>query len=115
MKLPRALPGHWDTVTGHEMALTYAEKGRSNLAMGEMSDLGLANAVFIVSRNDVRLIDYQTAAKERIRWLSVQLALAYGALDAVSAIRATNWNDGDDPEMQAAFEAVDAALAGRSK
>ncbi|MEA3537639.1 MAG: hypothetical protein U9R73_00750 [Pseudomonadota bacterium] len=115
MELPRIIPGHWDTVSGHEMALTYAEKGRSNLAMGGLTDLGLANAVFIVSRNDVRLIDYQTAAKERIRWLSVQLALAYGALEAVGAVRSSNWNEGDDPEMQSAFEAVDAVLAGRSK
>ena len=39
-----------------------------------MSDFALANAVFMADRNDLNLIHYQTAAKERIRWLSLRLA-----------------------------------------
>jgi len=33
------------------------------------------------------------------------------ALRKVSAVRSTNWNDGDDPEMVEAYNAVDAILS----
>ena len=45
-----------------------------------MTDFELANAVFMADRNDLGLIVYQTAAKERIRWLSLRLAEAEAAL-----------------------------------
>ena len=44
-----------------------------------MTDFELANAVFMADRSDLDLIIYQTAAKERIRWLSLRLAAALGA------------------------------------
>jgi len=66
--------GHWDTEEGAEVARDYATKKRSDLAMGDMSDFALANAQYMVSRDDLRLIAFQTAAKERIRWLSARLA-----------------------------------------
>lgn len=75
-ELPETLDGHWDTPGGRDMAQTYAGYSRANLLMGNLSDLALANAVFMAGRDDLDLIHYQTAAKERIRWLSVQLALA---------------------------------------
>ena len=78
--LPHALPGHWATASGWSMAMTYAEKDRADLAMGARSDLMLANDVFLVGRYDLDLIQFQEAAKQRIRWLSVQLAMAEAAL-----------------------------------
>jgi hypothetical protein len=74
--LPAAMPGHWDTLDGCRMANDYADRSREELMMGHLSDLALANAVFMASRDDLDLLAYQTAAKERIRWLSAQLALA---------------------------------------
>ena len=66
--------GHWDTPDGAKMAAEYAGKSRADLTKGDVSDLALANAVFLASRYDLDLIVWQTAAKERIRWLSAQLA-----------------------------------------
>lgn len=74
--LPAEMPGHWDTPEGRMMAANYADQTREQLTKGEMSDLALANRVFLADRNDLDLIVWQTAAKERIRWLSAQLALA---------------------------------------
>jgi hypothetical protein len=73
---PDVLPGHWETPEGREMAAEYASKERADLAMGKETDLGLANLVYMVDRNSLDLIAFQTAAKERIRWLSAQLAIA---------------------------------------
>jgi hypothetical protein len=81
--LPEVLPGHWSTAEGAEMAREYAGKARSYLAMGDVPDLALANAVFLADRYDLQLIRYQQAAKERIRWLSVQLALANARIEAL--------------------------------
>jgi hypothetical protein len=69
-------PGHWDTSEGHEMAVEYAARDRASLMMGDLSDFALANAQFMADRNSIDLIAFQTAAKQRIRWLSVQLAAA---------------------------------------
>lgn len=68
--------GHWDTDEGYAIAEEYALMSRSDLSYGDRSDLAIANAVFLVGRDDLRLINFQTAAKERIRWLSVKLAIA---------------------------------------
>lgn len=80
--LPIDLPGHWSTQEGLYMAAEYAAKDRTDLAMGDRSDLQLANDQFLASRDSLDLIHFQTAAKDRIRWLSVQLALARAELDA---------------------------------
>lgn len=74
--LPVEMPGHWDTLDGCHMASDQISKARTDLCKGDVSDLSLANLVFMASRNDLDLIVWQTAAKERIRWLSAQLALA---------------------------------------
>lgn len=68
--------GHWSTDAGTEMANEYADMSREELAKGQMTDLELANAIYMADRNSLDLIVWQTAAKERIRWLSVQLAIA---------------------------------------
>lgn len=49
---------------------------RAALPKGDMSDDELANRMFIADRNDLDLIVWQTAAKERIRWLSRALIAA---------------------------------------
>lgn len=85
------VPGHWSTDEGTDMANTYAAKTREQLAYGNKTDLELANAIFMVGRGDLDLIGLQTAAKERIRWLSVQLALARRG---VTEIRMTPIADG---------------------
>lgn len=54
-----------------EFTRQYAGQPRS---YADMTDFALANAVFMADRNDLSLIHYQTAAKERIRWLSIRLA-----------------------------------------
>jgi len=76
MKFSGPVQGHWNTPEGTDKANEYAEMSRDDLAMGNMSDLELANAQYLVSRDSISLLSYQTAAKERIRWLSVQLAIA---------------------------------------
>lgn len=80
-KLPAAMPGHWDTPEGHEIAVDYLAKERSALAMGDLSDFHLANKQYLEEINVGPVIIHssigvQTAAKERIRWLSARLAAA---------------------------------------
>jgi hypothetical protein len=72
LDLPDVLPGHWETAEGLDKAREYAAKTRADLALSNRTDLGLANALYLVSGEIV----IQTAAKERMRWLSVHLALA---------------------------------------
>lgn len=80
-KLPPAMPGHWDTDSGHEIAEEYLKKERTSLFMGDLSDFHLANKQYLedISVGTVTFqsaIAVQTAAKERIRWLSAKLAAA---------------------------------------
>jgi hypothetical protein len=82
-ELPCVLPGHWTSPEGREMAGRYATMTRANLLMDDRSDLGLANALYLVSGE----IAIQTAAKERMRWLSVQLALAEARIRTTEAER----------------------------
>lgn len=81
--LPEIAPKHWDTPAGREMAESFAKLDRRGLGMPDLSDFALANAQFMVDRNDLHLTAYQTAAKYRIRWLSVQLLIALRTLDAL--------------------------------
>lgn len=72
----KPVAGHWSTDEGTEMANRYAGMKRADLRMRHMSDLEMANAIYMADRHSLDLIMLQTAAKERIRWLSAQLALA---------------------------------------
>lgn len=79
--LPKAMAGHWETPEGREIAVDYLAKDRGSLCMGNLSDFHLANAQYLedISVGTVTFqsaIGMQTAAKERIRWLSAQLAAA---------------------------------------
>lgn len=75
------MPGHWDTAEGRAIAEDYLKRDRRALCMGDVSDLALANAQYLedISVGTVTFqsaIGMQTAAKERIRWLSAHLAVA---------------------------------------
>lgn len=90
-QLPAAPAGHWDTPEGREMALDYLGKSRASLCMGELSDLHLANKQYLedISVGTVTFqsaIGVQTAAKERIRWLSAHLAAANLANEELLAV-----------------------------
>jgi hypothetical protein len=50
-----------------------------------MSDFELANRQFLAGRFDTDLVAWQTAAKDRIRWLSVKLAQAEAEIERLSA------------------------------
>lgn len=78
--LPTQLEGHWQSEEGHSKALEYVTKKRSDLYKGEVPDLAVASAVYMANRCDLDLIHWQDAAKERIRWLSVQLAITNALL-----------------------------------
>jgi hypothetical protein len=69
-------PGHCDDdAAWAEFSRQYAQKDRHQCG-GPLTDFALANAVFMADRGALDLIMYQTAAKERIRWLSLRLAEA---------------------------------------
>lgn len=73
MTLPKTLAGHWRTEDGYEMALRYARVSRWQLMAQNMTDMEVANQVYLEPT-----IMNLSIAKERIRWLSVQLAIARG-------------------------------------
>jgi hypothetical protein len=80
--------GKTDAPTGHcadpiawaQFSARYGPMKREALCGGDMTDFALANHVFMADRMSLDLIGAQTAAKDRIRWLSVQLALANARL-----------------------------------
>lgn len=74
--LPDKVPGHWETENGAAVARMEVKRKREQLAYGNRSDYDLANAIFMVDRGSLDMLPMQQAAKERIRWLSVQLAVA---------------------------------------
>lgn len=77
-------PGHCnDDAAWAEFSRQYDGQPRS---FAEMTDFELANAVFLVGRSSLDLIKYQTAAKERIRWLSLRLAEAIAAQRAAAKL-----------------------------
>jgi len=65
-----------DDAAWKEFVERYGKMSREELGKGNMSDFALANAQFMCDRNSLDLIGYQTAVKDRIRWLSIQLAKA---------------------------------------
>lgn len=96
-QLPDVADNKWTTPEGAKMAREYATRTRLDLAMMHLSDYELANAQYLCPRESFELGQYQTAAKERIRWLSVQLALQQLKSNALEALCA---------QMAAALEEV---------
>jgi hypothetical protein len=79
LTLPDILPGHWETASGREMAQRYASKPRPHALL---TDMEIANQLFLQNGDIVS----QTDAKERIRWLSVHLALANQELTRLASL-----------------------------
>jgi len=80
----------------------YGHQDRTELGMGHMTDFELANAQFMADRNSLDLIVFQTAAKDRIRWLSIQLANALAHQAPVSPAEQVEtdwieWAGGENP------------------
>jgi hypothetical protein len=107
IKFTEPVPGHWSTDEGTAMANFYAAKNRDELAYGQKTDLELANAIFMADRNDLALIGLQTAAKERIRWLSVQLALALAAPALPGYAFCHQGRDGSGYKVTYGFDTMD--------
>lgn len=63
-----------------EFSGRYGPMSREQLCMGVINDFALANAQYFVHRDSLDLLAHQTAAKDRIRWLSVQLAQSQASL-----------------------------------
>lgn len=83
--IPPRPPGHCESDDAwNEFCQRYESKPRADLAGGHMSDFYLANAVYMADRNSLGLIGLQTAAKERIRWLSIELAKAQAEIAALT-------------------------------
>lgn len=88
-KIPDILPGHWNTDEGSGMAKYYATKTRAELAGGQHSDMGVAFMIAMLGRADLDFEPRLAMAKDRIRWLSAQLAVANAAqADQLAALRA---------------------------
>ena len=79
VRVPREAGHCNDDAAWAEFERQYRGQPRS---FGHMTDFELANAVFMADRYSFELISYQTAAKERIRWLSLRLAEATAMLAA---------------------------------
>lgn len=76
--LPCPLPGHWNATDGHAMAMEYALKTREQLCDGGSTDMLVAFEIASLRRDDPPGMFEPTlaAARDRIRWLSVHLAMA---------------------------------------
>lgn len=100
MSTPTVRPaGHChDDEAWAEFARHHAGKPRS---YPSMTDFELANAIFMCDRDDLQLIAFQTAAKERIRWLILRLAEAIGAVQRLASMSAFDVPRVADPERGA--------------
>lgn len=74
--LPHILPGHWQAADGHKIALRYATMTREQLCGGTSTDMLVAFEIASLCRDDLDFEAVLATARDRIRWLSVQLALA---------------------------------------
>lgn len=90
IKLPDVLPGHWETDEGSGMAKHYLADypTRHRLCGGRHSDMAIARDIALLSRNDLNFEPVLSSAKDRIRWLSAQLAVSQAALARLGSMEA---------------------------
>lgn len=83
MTLPDILPGHWETDEGSGMAKHYldAYPTREKLAYGKLTDMSVAWEISMLFRTDPDFEPKLAMAKDRIRWLSAQLAARLGEIN----------------------------------
>lgn len=72
--LPDSLPGHWNTAEGASLAREYVDMPRERLAHGGKTDMEVAFEISMTGRGDLAFEGKLAMAKDRIRWLSAQLA-----------------------------------------
>ena len=91
---------------------------RAKLPKGALTDDELANALFMADRTDLDLIVWQTAAKERIRWLSraftaqaAEIARLTGELAEIAEVLDCGQGDDDGPQIMPDFEDGDSLAA----
>lgn len=88
VSIPPRPAGHCDDdAAWAEFVRQYDGQPRS---MPGLTDFALANAIFMVDRNSLDLMVWQTAAKERIRWLSIELAKAQATAEPTAWERETS-------------------------
>lgn len=96
---------HWHSDEGDEIAAKQLDQPRTR---PDMTDFQVANWVFLCSREDLRLIAAQTLAKERIRWLSAQLAKSQ--VDTTRLLRALDAERQRRVEVEHVKAVIDEAL-----
>lgn len=67
-----------DDAAWRDIEPQYRDRARVDLVGGDLTDFQLANEIYMADYKDMgayRMLALQTAAKDRIRWLSVQLAI----------------------------------------
>lgn len=115
--IPKRGPGHCDS--DHHWS-DFAKRHDGSKRPGpNMTDFNLANMVFLAGRDDADLGMYQMAAKGRIRWLSIELALAQekaatavAALEAIVPLsRALRINGPDQDDLQELHTNLDSATS----
>lgn len=103
------MPGHWSTPDGLEMAREYADKDRARLCGGQFTDMEVAFKTAMLMRTDMDFEPRLSMAKDRIRWLSVQLAMANAdKADLLAALqkiaKGPRFENGEGPEEQCVFD-----------
>lgn len=112
MTLPDNLPGHWTTPDGAEMAQRYVDIPRHQLFGGDFTDFEAAHRVAMTSRNDLDFEASLALARDRIRWLSVQLAVAKAEkVELLAALIALTEKADSHVECADEAEAASAAIA----
>lgn len=81
-ELPDALPGHYSTRDGRDMLARYMVATRDDLMGGSLTDTEIAFRCGMATGDDIESTGVLLMAKERVRWLSAQLAKAQAVSDS---------------------------------
>lgn len=106
--IPDQVPGHWETLAGKQMAGEYADNTRARLCGGQYTDMEIAHQTAMIGRDDLMFEPKLSMARDRIRWLSVQLAIATDLIK--TAHGAMGEPSPEFPESVEWFEETDAFL-----
>jgi hypothetical protein len=94
-RCPDQLEAIGTTAEGRQIAEGYRAKSRGELCHGEMSDLMLANAIYMASRNDLELIATRPPVPDK------QLTDVVERLKNSLTCKGARLNDGDWTTLQA--------------
>jgi hypothetical protein len=109
LNLPSTLTGHWNALDGFEMAKRYAPMTRAQLCGGTSTDMLVAFEIASLRRDDPPGIFEPTlaTARDRIRWLSAQLARALQLVETAHGVMA---EPSEIPGSQEWFDEAEALL-----